>query len=416
MTSSTRRRIASAFALLALLAVLAWGIGARTIWRPAAPRQIFEQGMAAVEHKNWSKVARAATILKENPEYATESRLLRGIALLKNGRPAAALEEFAALQPTGELRAAALLYTGEAFYRNNQLPEAHRVLSTLAAERPDHVEAHRWLASIAFDLGNYDHALDELEIVEKLDPSDYRPHLLKAYMLTDVNRLRAAADEYALVLAARPPQEVVDEVVPAFARVQIRLREYAAALETISHAEPTAILLALEAECQLGLSRTEAAWKSVELAQESDPEEPEMLRMLARLEIDAGRPNQAIEPLHKALAKNPHHQECRNLLAQALQQLGRGEEAEAERSRLAKTLKLQQRLSDLSKQALVNHRDASVREQLAELYEELGKPETAAIWRKAAAACRQMNATSDANDGVEPNERRPHRPHNDKTL
>jgi hypothetical protein len=45
------------------------------------------------------------------------------------------------------------------------------------------------------------------------------------------------------------------------------------------------------------------------------------------------------------------------------------------------------RITELTKEAMAKPWDAAVRLRLAELSERLGKPELAAVWRKAAAAC-----------------------------
>jgi hypothetical protein len=57
--------------------------------------------------------------------------------------------------------------------------------------------------------------------------------------------------------------------------------------------------------------------------------------------------------------------------------------------RMRQSQALRRRLTDLSDQAVLRPRDAQVRDELADVCEQLAKPELARLYRQAADACRR---------------------------
>jgi Flp pilus assembly protein TadD len=95
-----------------------------------------------------------------------------------------------------------------------------------------------------------------------------------------------------------------------------------------------------EARSNLGVAlardgRFADAQTAFEQATRSDAEDPGYWLNLGLLQLRAQRPEAAIEPLRRTLALQPNDAEARTLLAFALDQTGRGDEAQAERLQLA---------------------------------------------------------------------------------
>ncbi len=381
-------------ALLIVGLALSGGIG--WLWWPRlTPQEQYQRGLIAVERNDWQEVLRSADRLKEQTEFASKSRLLRGIYCLKTNQPTTAFKQFRLLDPVGDIREPALLYTGEALYRLDRLPEAAQMFATLAFEQPGQVDSHRWLAAIAYDFGDYNRAMDELGIVIRLAPSDYRPHILIGQMKFDLEQFQSSIEDYLQAIAKNPPSGVLEEVLPSLARAQMHNRDYSAALETLAHVSRSAKNLALQAECELSFGNESVVRKLIADAEKMDPKQPDMLRLLGRLELDSGHYEAAAVSLHTVLELDPQDHATRHQLAQALRLLGRSAEADAEASRSAHTLELKERLSKLTQDSIARPNDAVVREQMAELCDQLGKTELAASWRRAASACRQMQTRPD---------------------
>jgi hypothetical protein len=71
--------------------------------------------------------------------------------------------------------------------------------------------------------------------------------------------------------------------------------------------------------------------------------------------------------------------------------LDRTEDAAAQRARLDESQSLVHELSTLSGEAEAKPWDAAVRLRLADVCDKLNKAELAAMWRRAASACTQVN-------------------------
>lgn len=339
---------------------------------------------------DWQQVRNWADQLKDQPEFRAHSQLLRGIFLLKVDRPAEALAHLANVRPEGQLREPALMTAGEALYSLDRFAEAQQMFGMLVADQPKHLEAHRWLASIAYDLGAFSQAMDELTIVMQLAPKDYRPHLLKGHMLADTEQFRPAIEEYAAALDRSPPASVEDELLPAMAAAQMQDRQYGQAAATLARAPRTGSNLALQAECEMAQGHAEAAEVLVRAAQTLDAKAPGLFKVIGRLRLDAGQPSEAVPALRKAIEADSRDYESRHQLAQALRLTGDTAAADEEAKRAVETTKQIARLAELNQQAIQHPTDAEVRVELAELCEQLGMAKLAAMWQKAAASCRRF--------------------------
>jgi len=385
MTAFNLRKsaIGKTLAGMAGIAIAAW-----LFWPVTTPDEHLQQGLQAVARQDWPEVLSAAGGLKGHVEFSAEEHLFRGIFLLKSGQPVRALREFSQFEPVGANRELALLSMGEAFYHLNRLQDARRLFVTLAAEQPGHLDTHRWLASIAYDLGDVNRAMDELDIVIRLAPEDYRPHLMKGEMLFDLERFSDAANEYSKAVVLPLPEAAKEDALLALGRSHLELREYSAALDALIRAPRRAGNLSLQAECHLSLGDAAAARDLLAEAQRLEPEQVEMLRLLGRMELDAGRLEPAVVALRKVLKQEPHDHESRHQLAQALRLSGQITEADAEAARSVRIIELKKTLSQFTLDAIAHPESSEVRQRMAAICDELEMPELAAMWRKAAAACR----------------------------
>ena len=393
------KRSLSRWGLIGLAVFVLLGIAAANWYfrPPVTPEQIFAEGLAAADRGDWGEVLDCAERLSSLKDLASEQSLLRGIYWVKSNRPDLALKELGRLEPAGAIRESALLTAGEALYRMNRLAEAERLFATVASEYTGHREAHRWLGAIAYDLGDMNRVMDETSIVIRLAPQDYRPHLLRAQIHADMEQYRDAIDEYTELLALQPPQGVLDEALPELIRAQMRVRDYAAALQTLKSAQhSSAITLALEAECHLSLGDETAARTRLDEARKMNPEDPSVLRLLGRIELDAGHPEAAIEPLRSVISSDPQDHESRLHLSQALRLLGKVTEADEEASRSRQIIELKSQLAERTVFSISHPLDSEVRDRMALICEELGKPQLAASWRRAAAVCRERSKLPDA--------------------
>ena len=117
------------------------------------------------------------------------------------------------------------------------------------------------------------------------------------------------------------------------------------------------------------------------------PGHPGLLLQRAQIDLADGHPAEALEHLDRAVAADPYRPETIYQRGVVLQQLGRTEEARRDLARADELNKGLAEMSDLNRQAERAPHDADVRYRLGRLCVDLGKPELAASWYRAALAC-----------------------------
>jgi tetratricopeptide (TPR) repeat protein len=118
-----------------------------------------------------------------------------------------------------------------------------------------------------------------------------------------------------------------------------------------------------------------------------EPDHAGLLTQRAGIDLADGHPDQAVERLNRALTADPYRADAAYQRGLALRVLGRHSESARDFARAAELNRLVITMSDLNKKAAQDPRDADVRDQLGRLCVELGKPELAASWYRAALAC-----------------------------
>jgi tetratricopeptide (TPR) repeat protein len=320
-----------------------------------------------------------------HPDHAA---LLRAEALHARRHPDLALQQLNRLSPDGPFRLQILALTGQCLLELGDLPAAHSVLTTLVAEHPDHADAHRGLAAITYDLGQLGAAVDHLARVAELDPQDARPHRLIGLIYKDMGQYAQAEGAYRESLRRGLPQGAEREVRFELAEVLVRQGKFADGLAVLDGApegvEPGRS--GLRAECLRGLGRTGEAATELDRALPTSPTAV-LYRLRGQVHQDQGHPAEALKCFERAVALAPNDHQAHYYLAQALAGAGRKEEADRAFARDAELRKELDRITALTKEAMSKPWDPDVRRELAEICERMGKPELAALWRKAAATC-----------------------------
>jgi tetratricopeptide (TPR) repeat protein len=321
--------------------------------------------------------------------YEEEVRLWRAAVVLRTGLPAEALKHLDGVGANGRLRVPRLIVAGEILYRTGRLTDAERVFRRIAAERPDAIIAHRWLVTILHDLGAMRAALVELQEVARLQPDDFFAYRLMGLVYNeDLYRHGEAVENYRKALERGPPPEQTEMIRRECAESLLALNDYSAALEMLEPARDDARVLALRAECHWSMTDGGEACRLLERALQLDPHDRTALLLKARIAMDEGEPQEALGPLQTLLADDPHEYNARYQLSRAFQRTGDAQSAAAELEQMNNSKALRERLGSLYEQAMARPRDASIREELAELCETLGKRALAETWRRAAAECR----------------------------
>jgi tetratricopeptide (TPR) repeat protein len=354
------------------------------------PEYRWQRGQQALRENDWLAAEEFARKLEASGE-PDRARLLRGEALFRQRRYADAVTELNQVRDEGDLRLRAATLQGQCFLRLNFLREAHRAFQFVVDQQPDNPDAHRGLAAVYYDLGDLTRAIPHLEQVARLVPTDGRPHRQIGLIDKDLAQYADAAAAYREALGRELNPTVREEVRLELAEVLIKQLDYPAALEVLDHPTPGpqdgVRAMGLRAECLWGLSRAGEARELLDRALRREPSGVYLLRLRGQIHLAEGEPAQAAALLEKAVALDPHDEPSRYQLVLAYTRLNRAKDAAEQQERARAIRERLALLTTLSKEAMDKPWDAGVRRRLAEICDQLGRPNLAAMWRRAAEAC-----------------------------
>lgn len=381
--------VASVVAIPLCAAIFAWLV-------PDDPADEFHAALAALEEGDLQYVFDTSKHLRHEPGFQKHAELLRGALELKTKRYAAALQHFSGVEPRGELRELSLLMTGEALYHTGQLVYAERCfLDAVDSDisRKGRAHALRWLAAINYDIGNTVLALEQLEELASREPTDYRPHLLMAQIRSDrdlVAEYGRAAEHYREVLDRAPPEPIREEVTLKLAAILAReKRDFEAALQLLAQLPRHPDALALNGECQWALQNETGAFDSLAEALTLQADHPAALLNQGRFLLQAGRAEEAVPLLERVARQDRFEFEPQHQLAMAYRAAGRTDDYERQLKVQEDSRQKRLEMSRLNTEATQRPFDPQPRLQLAALCRSIGKHDLAAMWDRAAEACRQ---------------------------
>lgn len=384
---SARRKLS----LLVAGVLFAAGI-ATAMWPRPTPQQVYRQGWDALQRGDWARVSASIQQLRDRPDSVDQVRILRGGLLLRTGSAAPAIAELNRVRSDGTESDRALLLLCEALYSLKMWMQAEAVAQEIVRRQPDEPEAHRWLGAIYFDLGAMSHSEEHLKRLAELRPQDYSPYRLLGLIHKDFERYREAIADYQAALERHPPEKVRREILVELAKSQMKHNDFAGASQSLDFAWPASTIepRVLQAECLWSLGQKEAARQALTKLKSEKPRDSDVLRLTARFAVDEGRPAEAIEPLQKIIAADPHNDQALMELSAAYRRLGQEAEAEQFLERRNAARALMEEFVDLNKRAIKEPSNAELRDQIAEKCDQLGKKELAAVWRDAARALREQ--------------------------
>jgi tetratricopeptide (TPR) repeat protein len=372
--------------LIALLVLAAVG-AAGWRYRVTRPHYRLARGEEAIGISDWERVGYYADKLAAAGN-ADEAHLLRGEAYQARRQFGLALEEFDAVRVASPLRIRAMTQAGRCLLDLGALREAYGVFASVVEENPDHADAHRGLASAAYDLGQFGTAIEHLEVVARLDLADGRPHRLIGRINKDMGQHEKAEVAYREALRRGLSDATAGEVRLELAESLIELNRFAEALAALGEGLPEdAAHVAARAAALQGVGRSAEALELLDRGIASFPTAP-LHRLRGQLALDSRDSPGAIRHLERAVELAPADYRSHLLLAQSYASAGRDTEAKRAASRAEELRRDLDQITALSREAMERPWDSAVRMRLAELSDRLGMPEVARTWRVAAAACR----------------------------
>lgn len=382
---------AAAVVLLISIAISLAASVLKPLLSPPSNEDLYRQGLTALERKDYPEVRRIISRLETTQGASGFADLLQAAFQLRGNSPQNALRTLLALNLDGPLRQEILLLSGEAFYRVGQLADARQALSLLVKEAPDSVDAHRWLASTWYDLGANIPAIHHLTEVTRLAPDDYRPHWLMGVMYRDFENFPEAIRHLQAAWERNPPPEIRDLVGIYLSRSLQADHQYTTALEFLRQCQPTPAVQVETARAQFSLTQADVAEQLLSKTAVPDEEQAGIDYFLLYGEIleARGASEEAIEKYATGAARFPFDEDLQYRLALALQAHGETVKSEAAMAEWNRRNELKKRLVELNQKASEQPDNAAVRRELAEICRQMNRPQLAAMWSAAAAACEQ---------------------------
>ncbi len=383
-----RRRVF--FWLLAAVVALGLVGGVAVRWyQTAHPEYLLHRGQEALRRADSATAEEMARRL-EAAGHADHAHFLRAAIRLERGDPNAAVAEFNQVEATEVRLEAAALY-GEWLVRHQAQPaEAERLLRFVLSERPEDVVAHRGLAAIYYDQGAWALAVLHLLRWADLDPRDGRPYRFLGLIYKEMDQPAPAIPCYREALRRELKGAVAQEVREELAECLVAQSLYAEALEALQDCGPRAAeapgLVALRGESLAGLGQAAEAEGLLDRALERHPSSADLLRVRGKLFMAAQKPAEAARLFERALNQDPHDTTSRYQLALACEGLGWRDEAAKHRRALEQTKEGMQALTKLIEEAGEKPWDAALQQRLAATCQELGRPDLARRWQRAAAS------------------------------
>jgi predicted Zn-dependent protease len=370
------------------------GAGGAWWYHTTRPAYQLRKGQEALRRGDAEGAERWARTL-EAGGYADHVHLLRSEIFLRHHRLGQAVHELNQISEANEeIRLQAGIILGLGFLSLNRLREAEHLLLYVVTRQPDHLNAHRGLAALYFDLGAKGLAVYHTREWVRLAPQDGYAHRFLGSIYSDFGDSNAwAIREFQEALRHPMSAPIVEKVKQELAELLVRQTDYTQALQVLGDLDPSASdgpkAVELRAECLWGLGQTAELRALLDRELVNFPSSVPLVRLHAQLLLGADRPKEAAASLEQALRINRQEHSLRYLLAQVYERVGRPADA-AEQRRISQTIQnLLSEMSDLSTKAMEKPWDAPLRGRLAEICEILDKPDEAAMWRKAAAACPQ---------------------------
>ncbi len=365
-------------AALAVASAAGWG------YYVTRPEFRLSRGLSAAKEGDFVRAETYAEFLKSSGDLDRHRLLMAEIAL-RQKRPLEAIDYLQAIRPESPVSVDAALLVARTSIGLRRPHEAAQAIVFVLQRNPDHVDAHRWLATIYYDQGDLLRTIPHLEKVAELDPTDGRPHRLLGLIYRDLEKLEEAVAAYRESLRRQPHPPDAEEVRVEMAVCLMRLYREAEAIEAVQGLD-TPAAAAVRVESMLALGREAEATELLDQELAKHPDYVGLLRLRGERDLLAGNAARAIDILERVVRAAPHDLRSRTQLARAYHVVGRVDDEEAQNRELKQLLDLIQRVHQKNIDAMADPWNATIRRELADLCDKIHRPELARMWRRAAEA------------------------------
>jgi tetratricopeptide (TPR) repeat protein len=361
--------------------------GTLAIWvRPVNLADSFQTGLKAVERGDWPTVRACIRQLEQDENHQAHAALLLGYDQKAWGQSNDAFVTFSRANSHPDTRELSYHEAAAILYSSGQFTQTILMCRQVLQWNASRTDTLRLLAAAYYDIGAMAPAIDSLDSLINLQPDDFRPHYMQASILFDFERFDDAAVAYERAAERLSHvSSVKNELLAGWGKCLVRLRRYQAALDVMKLAEDHPEIQTQRAVALFALGQRAEAEERAASALRDLPSHPPAVQVAAQCYELNGRTAEGIDLLQQALDEHPHELELHVRLAEMLSASGQPDAALRHREMVA-TISDARREFSQRQQALVHDVDnATLRLEIAQLAERLGKIELARSWLRASA-------------------------------
>ena len=245
------------------------------------------------------------------------------------------------------------------------------------------VPAYQLMASIYYDLGNMQRAMEAATVVSTLDPNNARIFRFMGMVQQDYEQWQDSLLAYQRYIELDPFGDLRETVIISMAEVHIKLRQFNQALTQLNQVIVTPRIYALRASCHYNLGDVQDAFVALNNALSRDPAQHEAILLKGTIQVQDRSYKTAVDTFVSGLRYYPRDDVFMYKLSEAYR--GLGDEAKAEEMSLKSTTlrTKRERFSKLNVDVIGEPANTAMRLELGKLAEEIGKPELAVTWYQA---------------------------------
>ena len=296
--------------------------------RKLTSEQHFEAALDALHQRHIPDVITHRNALLTLPAQDDRISVLNAFIALTIDNLTAATEHLKELQDSDDPMITTYHYyiAGELLFKQKQYGNSLQALDAAVklsekAER-NLVPAYQLMASIYYDLGNMQQAMEAATIVSTLDPNNARIFRFIGMVQQDYEQWQDSLLAYQRYLELTPFSDLRETVITSMAEVHIKLRQFNQALTQLNQVIVTPRIYALRASCHYNLGDVQDAFLALNNALSRDPAQHEAILLKGTIEVQDRSYKTAVDTFVSGLRYYPRDDVFMYKLSEAYRGLG----------------------------------------------------------------------------------------------
>lgn len=358
-------------------------------------QRTFEKAWTEYTRENLVYVRNAIPAIAKYPHFQPHADLL-AIALEIHEQQRqidpARLKALESLLDYPRLKKYVLVVFGSALFQRGHFGQAQEALAEALRLDPNSIQAHRWLAAMYKDTRALDLLYVHCQEWARLDPLDYRPHRLIGLETKSRAGFSDAIAAYQKALDRDPPAAIRQEILIEMAECQFESSQVEEAIRVLEPVASTVARDILLARCYWAVHREPEAKKLVVGALKLEPSHRFGNLLRADIAVKEGELDIAVEHLERFTEVFPSDHTGWYKLSQVYSQFKQRDKARECSVKADKLRAVEAAYYDTMEKSFHIPEDESIRRKLAALARQIGRPDLAEEWERAANLLQTLKA------------------------